>query len=187
MNTQHIRNDALVVKAIKFASEAHEAVNQVRKYTQEPYIVHPLEVLDILLEFASGEVSVEMAAASVLHDVVEDTQVTLDEIEAEFGATVAQLVSDLTDVSRPSDGNRKARKALDLAHTAAADARSKTIKLADLVSNSRSIVQHDPNFARVYVKEKARILEVCSDADPGLLAEAQCVLAESGAMLKQAA
>lgn len=187
MNTQHIRNDALVVKAIKFATDAHEAVNQVRKYTQEPYIVHPLEVLDILLEFASGEVSVEMLAAAACHDVVEDTQVTLDEIEAEFGATVAQLVSDLTDVSKPSDGNRKARKALDLAHTAAADARSKTIKLADLISNSRSIVQHDPNFARVYVKEKARILEVCSDADPGLLAEAQRVLAESGAMLKQAA
>lgn len=172
MNTQQIRNDALVVKAIKFATEAHEAVNQMRKYTQEPYIVHPLEVLDILLEFASGEVSVEMAAASVLHDVVEDTQVTLDEIEAEFGATVAQLVSDLTDVSKPSDGPRRVRKALDLAHTAAADARSKTIKLADLISNLRSIVQHDRGFAVVYLKEKERILEVCKNADQGLLKRA---------------
>lgn len=48
-------------------------------------------------------------------------------------------------------------------------------------------MQHDPNFARVHVKEKARILEVCADADPGLLAEAQRVLPESVAMLKQAA
>jgi (p)ppGpp synthase/HD superfamily hydrolase len=105
--------------------------------------------------------------------------VTLDEVRTEFGDLVALMVSDLTDVSKPSDGPRRVRKALDLAHTAAADARSKTIKLADLISNSRSIVQHDPNFARVYLKEKARILEVCSDADPGVLAEAQRVLMDA--------
>ena len=134
---------------------------------------------DILVRFATLPVTQEQIAAAWLHDTVEDTKITLDDIRDCFGAEVELLVEGLTDVSRPEDGNRRVRKQKDLDHTAAASPAAKSVKLADLISNSRSIVQHDPDFARVYLHEKSRILEVCGDADPGLLAEAYRVLAEA--------
>ena len=106
-----------------------------------------------------------MVAAALLHDVVEDTDVSLEDISIKFGPDIADLVSDLTDVSKPEDGNRATRKALDRAHTARASAAAKTIKLADLISNSRSIVEFDPHFAKVYLKEKALLLGVLTDGD----------------------
>lgn len=180
------RNDVdLVGKADAFATAAHAAIGQVRKYDKQPYINHPREVRQILVKFASRPVSAEQEAAALLHDVVEDTGVEIALIKEQFGDVVAKLVDDLTDVSRPEDGNRKVRKQKDLEHTAAALPESKTIKLADLISNGLNIVQHDPDFARVYLHEKARILEVCGDADPGLLVEAHRVLEESRLLLRK--
>ena len=138
-----------------FASRAHRG--QVRKYTGEPYINHPVEVADIVRRHNG---SPEMIAAALLHDVVEDTDVTLDDIRSEFGESVANLVADLTDVSRPEDGNRATRKAMDREHTAQASAAAMVIKAADLISNTSSIVEHDPSFARVYLKEKRALLDV---------------------------
>jgi len=169
----------LVQTSVVFATAAHAAVGQVRKYTGEPYINHPLEVMQILQEFATNPISPEQLAAAACHDVVEDTQVSIDLVESMLGSKVAHLVGWLTDVSKPSDGNRRVRKQMDLDHTAAAPAEAKSVKLADLISNSRSIVAHDPDFARVYLHEKSRVLDVCGDADPGLLAEARRVLDES--------
>lgn len=156
---------SLSKRAHEFAAQAHAAVGQVRKYTGEPYIVHPEEVAAIVATVTNDE---EMIAAAYLHDVVEDTNVTLDQIEKEFGSDVAALVEQLTDVSKPEDGNRAARKALDLAHTATASPRAKTVKLADLISNSKSIKEHDPGFARVYLREKAKLMEVLTEGDPRL-------------------
>jgi (p)ppGpp synthase/HD superfamily hydrolase len=167
-----------------FACAAHAAVKQTRKYTGEPYINHPREVREILLKFATGPVTLEQEAAALLHDVVEDTGVDLELIVTMFGNDVAVLVEGLTDVSKPEDGNRKLRKQKDLDHTAAAPVAAKSIKLADLISNSHSIVEHDPDFARVYLHEKTRILDVCSGADPGLLAEAYRVLNYSKEQLR---
>lgn len=169
----------LVTKAEVFARAAHGAIDQRRKYDGSAYVNHCAEVASILVEFATGPVSQEQIAAAWLHDTVEDTRITLDDIRDVFGPDVELLVEALTDVSRPEDGNRRVRKQKDLDHTAAGPVEAKSIKLADLISNSRSIVQHDPDFARVYLHEKARILAVCEDADPGLLAEARRVLEES--------
>lgn len=91
---------------------------------------------------------------------------------------MAELVGWLTDVSKKEDGPRRVRKALDLAHTADAPVAAKNIKLCDCVSNAPSITDHDPGFARKWLAEKAAILEVCSDADPALLALAWRVLEE---------
>jgi hypothetical protein len=85
-----------------------------------------------------------------------------------FGIDIATLVGWLTDVSKPEDGNRAVRKAMDRAHTAEAPAEAQTIKLADLISNSRSIMQHDAEFARVYLEEKRLLLEVMTRGDAGL-------------------
>jgi (p)ppGpp synthase/HD superfamily hydrolase len=160
-------------KALKFALVAHG--DQKRKYSGEPYIVHPIAVADIVRTITVDEA---MIVAALLHDVVEDTKVTLEEIRAEFGDDVAALVSDLTDVSRPTDGNRAKRRAIDRAHTAAASPRAKTIKLADLIHNTSDITVNDPHFAVVYMREKEQVLPFLKEGDPILYARAQQALAD---------
>jgi (p)ppGpp synthase/HD superfamily hydrolase len=167
---------SLVARARAFAIEAHSAINHKRKYTGDDYIVHPAEVAAIVSTVPHTD---EMLAAAWLHDTVEDTGVSIETIRAEFGAVVAGLVADLTDVSTPDLGNRAVRKSIDLAHTAKACADAKTIKLADLLSNTASIVEHDPGFARVYLKEKTALLEVLTEGDATLLARATDTLSKS--------
>jgi (p)ppGpp synthase/HD superfamily hydrolase len=158
-----------VERARLFATAAHAAVGQLRKYTYEPYIVHPAEVAGIVASIGGTESQV---AAAWLHDVVEDTGVTIEVIRAEFGDEIATLVGWLTDVSRPEQGNRAVRKAIDRAHTAAAPGAAQTVKLADLISNTRSIVAHDAKFAETYLSEKRELLKVMTKGDPVLLARA---------------
>ena len=132
--------DIMVQKAIFFATQAH--AGQTRKYTGEPYVNHPIEVMRLVSEVNDDP---EVLAAAILHDVVEDTPATITNIRIGFNARVAALVDDLTDVSKPEDGNRATRKELDRQHTAKASPDAKTIKLAELISNSMSIVKDDPN------------------------------------------
>ena len=166
----------IIEKARIFATAAHGAVAQLRKYTNEPYIVHPAEVAGIIYDLEGA--TADMIAAAYLHDVVEDTGVTIETIRAEFGAPVAELVGWLTDVSRPEQGNRAVRKAIDRAHTAMAPAEAQTIKLADLISNCTSIVEYDANFAKTYLEEKRLLLEVLTKGDPELLARAKAIVAK---------
>ena len=160
----------IVERARVFATAAHAAVGQTRKYTGEPYVVHPIEVSELVASVNGTEA---MVAAALLHDVLEDTEVTVDLLEEQFGSKVADLVLWLTDISRPKDGNRSARKALDRQHSAAAPAAAQTIKVADLISNTRSIIAHDPGFAKVYLEEKRLLLDVLTRADSTLLAMAR--------------
>jgi (p)ppGpp synthase/HD superfamily hydrolase len=168
--TMELTGMDLVHKAQVFAIAAHSAVGQKRKYTGEPYFVHPAEVARIVAEVPDS--TPEMVAAAWLHDTVEDTGVTLTDIHMNFGPEVAGLVSWLTDVSKPEDGNRAVRKAIDREHTASAPAEAQTIKLADFISNSRSIVAHDPAFAKTYLEEKRMALAVMTKGDAGLHARA---------------
>ena len=160
----------VVRKAQVYAQAAHAAVGQKRKYTGEPYIVHPGEVASIVAAVPGS--TPDMVAAAWLHDVVEDTGCTFTDIHMAFGIDIATLVGWLTDTSQPQDGNRAHRKAIDREHSARAPAEAQTIKLADLISNSRSIVKHDPAFARTYLEEKRMLLAVMTKGDPGLYAEA---------------
>jgi (p)ppGpp synthase/HD superfamily hydrolase len=150
-------NIQLIRSAIVFAADAHGRIDQRRKFTGEPYITHPIAVARMTAAISDDA---EMIAAAVLHDTVEDTPVCLEDIEVAFGSRVAELVGWVTYVSKPEDGNRETRKALDRRHLADAPAEAQTIKLADLIHNTQSIVQHNPDFARVYLKEKLRLLEV---------------------------
>ena len=163
-------------RARLFATAAHAAVGQKRKYTGEDYIVHPAAVVEIVRSVPHTEA---LIAAAWLHDTVEDTQVTLRVLQQDFGEAVAALVNDLTDVSAPSDGNRATRKAIDCAHTARASPQAKTIKLADLIDNTRSIVQYDPHFSKVYLAEKALLLDVLREGDQTLWEQAKASLARN--------
>jgi hypothetical protein len=168
-------------KAKHYATRAHKRISHKRKYTNQPYDTHLNSVAELV---SSVTDDLEMIAAAWLHDTVEDTPVTFHDIEKAFGAGVAQLVSDLTDVSKASDGNRAVRKAIDRAHIARAMPRAKTIKLADLIDNCRDICTNNPRFARVFLTEMAALLEVLGDGDAKLFAQAQQILSECAASLK---
>jgi len=167
----------LVGKAFTFASAAHAAVGQTRKYSGAPYIVHPVEVCAIVSSVEDH--TKEMLAAALLHDTVEDTAVSLELIEAHFGSVVMNLVYWLTDVSvvwkdgkkTKVEGNRAARKEMDRRHTQMAPTAAQTIKVADLIANTRDITESDPSFAKVYMKEKRLLLEGMS-ANQKLMDEA---------------
>lgn len=156
----------LVHRAQAFATGAHAAIGQVRKYTGSPYIVHPANVVELV---QSVQHDGPMLAAAWLHDVVEDTSVSIDLIADQFGQYVAMLVGWLTDVSKPADGNRATRKAMDLAHIAQAPADAQTIKLADLIDNAETIIALDPKFAKVFVPEMRQLLTVLHKGDASLM------------------
>jgi len=163
--------DILEIRALQFATMAHEG--QKRKYTGEPYINHPIAVAE-LVRSAGGTPA--MIAAAYLHDVVEDCGVSHSDIGAEFGGAVGTLVYYLTDASIGMTGNRKARKEIDRAKLAKAPAAAKTIKLADLIDNTKTISERDPEFWKVYREEKRLLLDVLQDGDRGLWKQAalQC-------------
>lgn len=162
----------LVSRAREFAFAAHNAIDHRRKYTDEPYTNHLERVAELVASVVDDPA---MIAAAYLHDTVEDTEVTIEDIEREFGGDVATLVDGLTDVSRPDDGNRAHRKRLDREHTAAGDERVHTIKLADLIDNAGSI-PGSSSFAGVYMNEKRQLLAVLQDGNATLLTRAQGIV-----------
>lgn len=174
----------IVEKARIFATAAHAAVGQMRKYTGEHYIVHPMEVMELVRGVRGA--TEQMLAASLLHDVLEDTQVTYSVLHTEFGLEIADMVLWLSDVSKPEDGNRSYRKMLDRQHIASAPADVQTIKLADLIANSRSILAYDKNFAKVYLEEKKLLIEVLVKGDAGLRSRAAAQLEDGIRELEQA-
>lgn len=169
----------LLDRAICFNRAGHSAVSQKRKYTGEDYYNHPEEVATIVHQALGDACTAEIIAAALCHDLVEDTGMTLEFIRLNLNEEVATLVEMLTDVSKPEDGNRATRKEIDRQHTAQASPQAKTIKLADLISNSQSIVKHDKEFAKVYIKEKELLLEVLKEGDAKLYARAQQIVVDA--------
>ena len=149
--------ESLAQTALVFATAAHAAVGQMRKYTDDPYIVHPIRVATTVAKFGGTD---EMIAAAYLHDVVEDTGVSIDDIQDMFGPAVARIVDGLTDVSVPEDGNPAVRKAMDRQHSADATYEAQFVKCADIIDNAHDIGDNDPSFNLVYRKEMLLLIQV---------------------------
>ena len=133
----------LVDKAIIYAVNAHKGVP--RRGRDFPYIVHPLEALTIVATMTSEP---ELLAAAVLHDVVEDTEFTVENIRAEFGDRVAELVDAETekhDHSRSKEDSWLDRKKAALEDLKRAGRDVKIVALGDKLSNMRAIAR---DFAR---------------------------------------
>ena len=140
---------AQIDKAFAKANEAHK--NQKRQ-SGEPYIIHPIAVAKILYELGMDAPSIETA---LLHDVVEDTPVTLDEIKEEFGEEIANLVDGVTKIGKIPLSTREEQQAENIRKMLLAmseDIRVIIIKLADRLHNMRTL-QHMPEKKR---REKAR-------------------------------
>jgi guanosine-3',5'-bis(diphosphate) 3'-pyrophosphohydrolase len=158
-------------EAMKFAREVHK--DQKRKYTGNPYADHLAEVAGIAMTVGWREVEVhpdDFMATAWLHDCVEDQGITINFLANKFGKDVAFGVWALSDLE---EGNRATRKQLSRERLAQAPGWVQTIKCADLISNTSSIVGHDPRFAEVYLEEKRLLLAVLTKADKRLHAMAQ--------------
>jgi (p)ppGpp synthase/HD superfamily hydrolase len=166
-------SDTLLANAFAFACEAHK--DQRRKYTNEPYVNH---CASVAARVASMVNDAEVVAAALLHDVIEDTQIGYEQLERVFGKRVADLVLQVTDPSKPRDGNRDARKAIDRAFYATVCTEAKIIKLADLIDNTFSIQAHDPNFCKVYMREKRAMLAVLKDCESPLWVVADAIVTQ---------
>ena len=126
---------SLLDRAIVFAVEAHSGIE--RRGKGFPYIVHPMEAMAIVATMTDDQ---EILAAAALHDVVEDTEITLDEIRVQFGDRVARLVD--TESDRLSEGlDWKARKEESLRRLAAASREEKIVAMGDKLSNMRAIAR----------------------------------------------
>ena len=128
-----------IMAAARFAAEKH--AQQKRKGENgEPYFNHLLEVAE-LITASSPHLDVELVMAAFLHDTVEDTSVTLKELEQRFGKDVGDLVAEVTDdKSLP----KETRKQLQVEHTPEKSSRAQTLKLADKISNLRAIISSPP-------------------------------------------
>ena len=160
----------IVEKAQMFAAGAHAGVGQKRKYTGEDYIHHPVAVAEIVRKHGGTD---EMVAAAMLHDTIEDTQVTFGHIFSLFGDRVAEMVDAISNKALPEDGNRETRFFINVkALRERLDMQSRVIKLADLIHNTQSITRHDQEFAAQYLAEKAFMLRVLfTDAEIGVSGE----------------
>lgn len=155
MKSSTTNGNLFISFAAGYASCAHK--DQNRKYSGQPYFTHCTNVAKLVQDYTYDE---NIIAAALLHDVLEDTTVTVDNLLSSLGPEVTCLVQEVTDVSKPTDGNRAARKAKDREHLRGCSHGAAIIKLADLVDNTYSIVAHDRNFAKIYLAEKEELLEV---------------------------
>mgnify|MGYP000985881344 CR=1 FL=1 len=159
----------LAFRAMLFAREKH--ASQRRKYTNNPYADHLAEVAGIVSTVSAWHPEpLVTQAAAWLHDCAEDQAVQVDELKRLFGMPVANAVLLLSDLEQ---GNRAERKAASRRRLAAAPGWVQDIKVADLISNTSSIVMHDAKFAVVYLEEKRLLLDVLTLANPELLAIAK--------------
>jgi hypothetical protein len=156
----------MLVRTIQFAAEKHKS--QRRKgEAAEPYINHLSEVASLLATHTRGK-DVNLIAAGLLHDTLEDTETTYDELVSHFGKDVADLVQEVTDdKSLP----KRERRRLEVLSTPTKSERAKALKLADKISNVRSLVTSPPvgwplDLKKSYIATAQNVAEGCAGTSP---------------------
>ena len=143
LQSNHRKKAEIIERAFAFAKEAHKGV---RRRSGEPYILHPIAVAKIASqEIGLGSTSI---CAALLHDVVEDTEYTVEDIEQNFGKKIAQLVEGLTKISGGIFGDKASAQAENfrkLLLTMSEDIRVVLIKMADRLHNMRTLGSMAPN------------------------------------------
>jgi len=130
---------ALLLKALAFAAHKHR--DQRRKdHEASPYINHPIALADVLVN-EGGVSDVEVLCAALLHDTVEDTATTPEELVDTFGARVARIVAEVTDDKALNKADRKRLQVENAAHLSP---EAKLVKLADKICNLRDVAERPP-------------------------------------------
>lgn len=153
-SSERVATSESEAKAKAFAEKYHGEIDQRRKFTNEPYIIHPSGVVDILKTVAHTDA---MVAAAWAHDTVEDTKATIEDVRRELGDEVADLVEQLT---KPIDFPKLSREA-------------QTIKLADIVHNAEAADKATEPFKSRYLAEKLQQLEYLKSGDTSLMERAR--------------
>lgn len=170
----NILQSKVLEKVLSFASKAHG--EQRRKFSNELFIHHPIRVMNSCREFTD---EIPVLAAALLHDILEDTAVTRQELrsflnsimEKEEAAKTLDLVVELTDVytkERFPRLNRRARKRKEAERLSAVSPEAQTIKYADIIDNTVTLSAQDMDFAREFVKEGKKMLSKMNDGNPEL-------------------
>jgi guanosine-3',5'-bis(diphosphate) 3'-pyrophosphohydrolase len=135
-----MKDFSLFLKALHFAADKHR--DQRRKdEVASPYINHPIYVAQILADIG-GIDDVEVLCGAVLHDTVEDTETTLNEIELAFGLRIARIVEEVTDDKNLA---KAARKQAQIDHAAHISREGALVKVADKIANIRDIASNPPS------------------------------------------
>ena len=129
---------SLVIRAAQFSAQRHRD-HRRKDAKQTPYINHPIALAAILSE--AGVSDPEVLAAALLHDTIEDTDTTYDDIRGEFGKAIADLVAEVTDAKFLE---KAARKRIQVSRAGRASDRAKLIKLADKICNLRDMLGSPP-------------------------------------------
>lgn len=166
---------SLPTRALLFALRAHEG--QKRKYTGEAFIAHPIVVADAVSRVTADP---EILAAAYLHDVVEKTDTTIEQVQEVFGARVAALVTELTNVYTEQnypEMPEPERKKAERARLRTISAEAKMVKLADVTANILDISQQNGPDAADLISAKEGIMLAVEDGEPRLRAAAHEALA----------
>lgn len=161
--------ELLITKSYLMSKYAHAALGQLRKGTQVPYHTHPYEVARIL---SKAGFSTHVVAAGAVHDVLEDTLITPEFMARELGWEVTNLVIAVSSISKSEDGNRKFRKEKDHSFWAKGTYESQSIKVADILSNTKDIENLSDTFGILYLKENLQLLGMLDKAHAQLRAMA---------------
>jgi guanosine-3',5'-bis(diphosphate) 3'-pyrophosphohydrolase len=158
----------LVLKAVAFAAEKHRL--QKRKDVEaSPYISHPVAVASALYH-EGGVTDVRALCAALLHDTIEDTQTTPEELEREFGREIKDIVLEVTDDKRL---DKQARKQLQIDHAAELSPAARLVKLGDKICNLKDVADAPPakwdlQRRQDYFDWAKRVVDQIRGTNPGL-------------------
>jgi (p)ppGpp synthase/HD superfamily hydrolase len=179
-----ISEAAQLLAALQFAAHKHRAQRR-KDVGASPYINHPIEVAAILAT-RGGVADLVTLVAAILHDTIEDTETTPEELEAAFGTEVRDLVLELTDDKRLPKADRKR---LQVEHAPLSSAKAKLVKLGDKIANVRDVAATPPadwslDRRRAYLDWTAQVVAGCRGTNAELERYYDEVLASARAALE---
>ena len=169
---------ALLLEALAFAAHKHR--DQRRKDAEaSPYINHPIALADVLVN-EGGVTDVEVICAALLHDTVEDTATTHEELVNAFGSRIARIVAEVTDDTSLA---KEERKRLQIEHAASLSHEARLVKLADKICNLRDVAERPPakwdrQRQREYFDWAKRVIDRLRGANPRLEAAFDAVFSK---------
>ena len=161
----------LVLRAASFAAHKHRAQRR-KDVDASPYINHPLALASVLT--SEGQITnAATLCAALLHDTVEDTETTFEELESEFGAEIASIVREVTDDKTLDKPERKKQQ---IEHAAHASPKAKLVKLADKICNVRDVASSPPAHwplqrRQDYFDWAGKVIDQLRGVHPGLEAK----------------
>jgi (p)ppGpp synthase/HD superfamily hydrolase len=169
----------MIADAELLATAAHGRIGQVRKGSGRPYIEHPQRVARAIFDLRDDRISQETVAAAYLHDTLEDTDITEEEILQATNPRTLEIVKELTNPSKqfvflpeykklPRGAVRAMKKKMDRDHLAHVSWDAKVIKLVDRIDNVSDMVGMDRDFCLLYADESDLLLEALRGTHDGL-------------------